>query len=847
MNARTILAMILVLYFCLSGHADTFKYTFKSKPLAEALADMADEHPEVKIIFIYDQLEKYRTSADVDSDDPYRALRLAIGINPVSVTFKDGTYYCEALQKGAYTISGNVTGTDSRPVEYATVMLLSPKDSTVMTFGTTDAHGRFYIPCDRKNVIVKLTSLGYVPTFKSCRDADAGTIVMAEHAVRLKEIKVEAQDAFLYSDKSVFIPSSRQKKFSMSATDLLEHMAIPQIIVNPQAGSVTDISGSPVAIFVNGARLMDGQDKGLLTSDVKKVEYLMNPSDTRFEGERYVLNFIVSEYEFGGYTKISTDERFFGKPLAMEGIFTQFAYKKFTYDLFTGFNHAYDKDSRSNVQSSYSLRNSHGDTFIAHRDLHTDRMHSTDNNFPLSLRARYSSGNFWMYNTITYNNTHNTANKTGRVAITDEEGLSETTFFSSYTNRLNSLNYSGLFNFNLPKDYSMSITPTFRYANIRNKMGYDASDLNLIDRHARENAYRYKLSASINKRFGDHNLSLNLDYHQDIDKIIYSGTNNFVSKFNQKTASAKFNYSLYTNGWSFYASAGLAYDDNRIDRLSSSSVYPFVFASVNRSLKGNQSVGLILQHATFTPDLSEKTSGVLKDNEFLYITGNPLLKNSGFNQIQLQYSNSRFKWLRGSVFVDYSLFKDNIFQTYESFNDGAAVLRRYMNAGDFSHSRLGANLSSRLLNGKLSITATPTLSYYHTSVTQDLNYLAFSVYGAATWYFNRFYIQPSVKSVEKSVSRTDYAKTTNSWKYTVSFGANFGKWNLKVSVNDFIGNRRKTSTRDLVTPLYSSHITDFSRMLNIRIMASYSFSYGRKATDRNELNPVQDSSSAILK
>ncbi len=48
--------------------------------------------------------------------------------------------------------------------------------------------------------------------------------------------------------------------------------------------------------------------QGLRTPDVKKVEYLEFPSDPRFRGARRVVNIIVHEYAYGGYTKLTRTE-----------------------------------------------------------------------------------------------------------------------------------------------------------------------------------------------------------------------------------------------------------------------------------------------------------------------------------------------------------------------------------------------------------------------------------------------------------------------------------------------------------------------------------------------------------
>lgn len=126
--ARTIIS-ILALTVIIMANAKTFSYRFKSTPLPIAIQRIMENNPELDINFIYDELENYTTSATVNADNAYSALRQTIGLNPVSVIKSKNTYYVEARQHGKYTYTGKAIGTDNEPVVAATVMLLAPKDS----------------------------------------------------------------------------------------------------------------------------------------------------------------------------------------------------------------------------------------------------------------------------------------------------------------------------------------------------------------------------------------------------------------------------------------------------------------------------------------------------------------------------------------------------------------------------------------------------------------------------------------------------------------------------------------------------------------------------------------------
>lgn len=133
--------------------AQKFSYRFNHTPLSDALVQIAEQHPDIHINFLYNELDKYHVTATVHTNDAYGMLRQIVGLNPVSVINCGGRYYIEALQHGKFCYTGRVIGSDNEPVVAATVMLLAPKDSTILTYGITDEAGRFSIPCDKQGVI----------------------------------------------------------------------------------------------------------------------------------------------------------------------------------------------------------------------------------------------------------------------------------------------------------------------------------------------------------------------------------------------------------------------------------------------------------------------------------------------------------------------------------------------------------------------------------------------------------------------------------------------------------------------------------------------------------------------
>lgn len=113
---KRLIILFAVMLCIATAFAQKFSYRFNHTPLADALVQIAEQHPDLHINFIYNELDKYPVTATIRTNDTYDMLRQLIGLNPVSVIRSKGRYYVEALQHGKFVYHGRVVGNDNEPL-----------------------------------------------------------------------------------------------------------------------------------------------------------------------------------------------------------------------------------------------------------------------------------------------------------------------------------------------------------------------------------------------------------------------------------------------------------------------------------------------------------------------------------------------------------------------------------------------------------------------------------------------------------------------------------------------------------------------------------------------------------
>lgn len=280
----------LILLLCLVATfavAQKITHTFRDMPMPEALKYIQSQAPQVDIIFVYNELEDFRVTADVKSKSAFDAIQQLIGFYPIRVSSKtdeDGKkIFVECIQKERQKVIGRVIDEQGQPVEFANVALLQPADSSFINGGVTNQNGDFVIPCRPGRMLIRVTFVGYKTHYQMCTVSEVGNIRLRRDAIVLKNITVKGeipQYKATTGGITVEIQNSILKDVG-TADDLLS--MLPR--VEGSDGKFTVFAKGEPEIYINNRKVRDAKElKQLKSSDIKSVDIITSPG-ARYNAE----------------------------------------------------------------------------------------------------------------------------------------------------------------------------------------------------------------------------------------------------------------------------------------------------------------------------------------------------------------------------------------------------------------------------------------------------------------------------------------------------------------------------------------------------------------------------------
>ena len=248
------------------------------------------------------------------------------------------------IGQNTVNLSGSVVEKSTgQPLEYATVLILNPIDSQLITGAITNSKGQFNIETEVGMVHLKIKFIGYnnllLENINISKSHLLPPIELKLNTEQADEVEITAEKSTIEYrlDKRVFNVGKNLISKGGSANDLLNN--VPSVNVSIQ-GDVS-LRGNPsVRILINGkpSVLTNGLDQ-IPAENIEKVEVITNPSAKYdAEGTAGIINIVLKKNKDGGFS--SSLQLTTGFP-ANHSINYNLNYKTKKFNLFSNFRYSY--------------------------------------------------------------------------------------------------------------------------------------------------------------------------------------------------------------------------------------------------------------------------------------------------------------------------------------------------------------------------------------------------------------------------------------------------------------------------------------------------------------------------
>ena len=670
-------------------------------------------------------------------------------------------------------------------------------------------------------------------------------------SVQLDEIVVEADRQFLLPEGVAYIPTSREKKTSQNAIDMLRRLGVAQLDIAPATYQVKTVNNQDVQFFINGVK---DNPMNIWTMEVKRVEFLVSPKDPRFMGAQYVVNYIVEEYKYGGYTRLNTYESFNGYFENNSNLFSRFKYGDITYDINVGSqnNDAAKRESTTSIEK-YSLLNNEGLPTKVER---TETMNGTggkDDKIPVIFRAMYNHGSLNASTSLTFSYNRSKKSYRGFVSFDDPTTLLQddtgNLTFNSDSRRTRSWQwYTDAFYF-FPSGWFLGYNGTFSWDFNNSDYRYENDLTGLIENLSKEKRFHTLIIFYVKKNFGNHQLFLNASGDYGNYKVNYAGTSPSADKIKSPDASLGLIYGYNISKFRINADVNLGYQWYDVNKTNDRHLSLAAHLQFLYTINSSNQLSFFSQYYTYSTFMgSELSESIIRMNDYLYITGNPDIDPTHNLRANISYS-----WLpkgKFSIFANGEISHDwnRLTQGYSLMDNGRALLRETLNSGSLTQLSLSVKGRARFFEDNLTINVTPEYTYQHATGINKGTVHNIRVKVDAAYYFGNFYVTVFYRTPDKKIDPMTGFVIRRSGYNQLNFGWGNGHWNIWGGVGNIFANGWRNLNQNYDSDIYKSERTvyNYAGHRQFILGASYTFGYGKKIDRSNEANAKADGTSSIL-
>ncbi len=558
-----------------------------------------------------------------------------------------------AQEDSIITIKGRVLEYENqKPLEFATVCLISKLDSTIFCGTITDKNGQFiFNQIKSGNYLLRASFFGFESKLINIQKNNNSLLINLEDIFlnpkfqQLKEVTITAKKTAYQSflNKEIFSPDSATLSNATNGLDVLTKA--PYVVVNKAFNSISVVGKKNVLLLVNGVKRDEKDIKMLLPEEIEKVE-VITAASSKYDSEVDAVINIILKKEIKHGLIISPEIDYSGKAHNESSVNIQYGLKKMRF--FMDYNFYYRKHNISSKAERVSFSG----------------INKYKYNSELESLKPLEFGHTVGYGCDYFLNEKNVLNLSGRFDIINidktylnkatnfvNDSLLDSYSFKKYNNGLYKMTNYSLFYKRKFNNESQLLTTDINFYNlsshskIENNDFYDSINHENLPLDIIQENDMIKQSANLQVDYS-HPLSDSLILETGYNLYCMWHKNDFVNNTNEKNV-LRYNdfrnslfFQLIYTAKKFSIQSGIRFEQtNDIINDTSSSYHHFLpFASIMYNFKSNKAIRLNYSTKLNRPDIWSLNPFLYQEDSLNYYSGNAYLKPSVNHSISVNYS-----------------------------------------------------------------------------------------------------------------------------------------------------------------------------------------------------------------
>lgn len=749
-------------------------------------------------------------------------------------------------------VSGVVRGSDSQPMQGASVVLLALPDSTYVDGTLSDDYGRFSLSGEKEaqEYMLSVQAFGHERKYLPLTGTQSGPIdiTLAMASTELGEVTVhgKAPSTTRKGGKFIFTPNDLADDVS-NANNLMKH--VPLVSWTDEGAYITGKGLSKV--------LLNGRDTYWSTEEIqamlrtldphciKRVEIVTDPGATQAAAERGgVINIIYDDPSQGWRGNLSTSANVnTNNPSVSPNIWLSYQKGKFksSANINYSYSHIDTKETRSYdfIREGRSLRNDVDGSSLSH-DI-TGRLNLS---YDLTGRSILGAG-------LQMQGAYSSSDNTVKTLTTENGVTSESTMRQTRRSPMKSPYIMGVVYYTLFTDNKFSmldvVAGTSSYSKDHNYVNDFSGTLSLQD--MTQDIGAFKAKASYRHIFNQANvLTVGADFtdvHSKMGQTLDGDARLF--KHNERQIHG---YAQFGRAWTenIMTEIGLRVENTHVNgsqapenaryRQDYTDLFPSLNLSWNIPAAGGQSLSLSYTRMITRPDANHLNPYKVWTSGNSYSQGNPDLKASYSDNVSMYYMFLGNFIFNASYNYTYRLMVPYTINTPEGLS-----VTSYTNSGRYHYACMGLTYNKGLLPWWRT-SADASARYRNTKTAALTQGIHASGWNCNLSWRNTFILsrqhQFSASLSQDLSSPSDRGTYKEDWKYRIiaSLQKSFG-CGVEVSMTGFIPVTGFKNYEKFTVPEYSYEYHINTLPYHIGLSVSYSFGKSRVQAARDRINEVK--------